>query len=294
MTTVRAFVARHSVPTYFVLTFAISWGGALLAIGGSGELAGTTQTSDPRFPFAVLAMLAGPSVAGILFTGVVHGRAGLHEFPSRLLNCRVRSRWYAVALLTAPVLWVVTLTAFSLASSTFLPGIVTSTDKPGLIMVGLAVALGAGIFEDLGWTGFAITPLRCICHRVRGGRCLGRMAPAHERLLGKPHDCGGAVALDFRPRERYRFSHRVPRGLQGVDGVGLRPHGELALGDRYARESHGQRADSRSRSAQGRSPFGLFVRPRRCSLGGCCSRCRMGSLAPCAAVASSCHAGCIG
>jgi membrane protease YdiL (CAAX protease family) len=57
-------------------------------------------------------------------------------------------------------LWVVTLTAFSLASSTFLPGIVTSTDKPGLIMVGLAVALGAGIFEELGWTGFAIPQVR--------------------------------------------------------------------------------------------------------------------------------------
>jgi hypothetical protein len=32
------------------------------------------------FPIALLAMLAGPSVAGILLTGLVHGRVGLREF----------------------------------------------------------------------------------------------------------------------------------------------------------------------------------------------------------------------
>ena len=35
MTTLTAFAARHPVVTYFGLTFAISWGSALLAIGES-------------------------------------------------------------------------------------------------------------------------------------------------------------------------------------------------------------------------------------------------------------------
>jgi hypothetical protein len=43
MPTIRAFVTRHAVPAYFALTFAISWGGALLAIGGSGGMRGTTR-----------------------------------------------------------------------------------------------------------------------------------------------------------------------------------------------------------------------------------------------------------
>jgi hypothetical protein len=50
------------VAVYFGLTIAISWGGTLLAIGGSG----TTPASDPRFAYALIAMLAGPSVTGVL------------------------------------------------------------------------------------------------------------------------------------------------------------------------------------------------------------------------------------
>jgi hypothetical protein len=75
---------KHPVlTTYFALTFAISWGGALLAIGGAGGMSGTAPTDDPRFPIAVLAILGGPSVAGILLTGLVHGRAGLRALLSR-------------------------------------------------------------------------------------------------------------------------------------------------------------------------------------------------------------------
>ena len=68
MITLMAFIGRHPVAIYFGLTFAISWGGALLAIGGSGAMKGTTPTSDARFTYALIAMLAGPSLAGSLLT----------------------------------------------------------------------------------------------------------------------------------------------------------------------------------------------------------------------------------
>ena len=160
MMAIKASTARHPVASYFALTFAISWGGALLVIGGSGGMSGTTPTDDPRFPFAVLAMLAGPSVAGILLTSLFHGRAGLRALLSRLLKWRVGARWYAVALLTAPLLMTATLFALSLSSPRFLPGIFTSDNKVSLLLVGLAVGLGAGILEELGWTGFAVPGLR--------------------------------------------------------------------------------------------------------------------------------------
>jgi uncharacterized protein len=159
MSTIKPFVARHPAPVYFGVTFAISWGAALAAIGGSDGMRGTTPGSDPRFTYALIAMLAGPSVTGIFLTALVHGRTGLRGFRSRLLKWRVAVAWYAVALLTAPVLMTATLLALSLTSPAFLPGIVTSDQKASILLIGLAVGLSAGMFEELGWTGFAIPTL---------------------------------------------------------------------------------------------------------------------------------------
>ena len=160
MSTIRALVIKHPVPAYVALTFAISWGGTLLAIGGAGGMRGTTPASDPRFVYALLAMLAGPSVTGLLLTALVHGRTGIREFRSRSLEWRVGAHWYAVAVLTAPLLMTATLSVLSLASPAFHPGILTSDDKASLLLAGLAVGLSAGVFEELGWTGFAFPTLR--------------------------------------------------------------------------------------------------------------------------------------
>src|SRR5215212_7112477 len=46
-----------------------------------------------------------PSVAGILLTGLLYGRAGLHDLLTRMRRWRVGARWYALALLTAPLLF---------------------------------------------------------------------------------------------------------------------------------------------------------------------------------------------
>jgi len=159
MAIIKAFIKKHALPAYFALTFAISWGAVLVVIGGPGGLRGTTAQSDPLFPFVYLAMLAGPSAAGILLTSLVDGRAGLRELMGRLLERHVDARWWAVALLTAPLLITATLLTLSLASPTFLPGILTSPGKASLLLFGIAVGLGAGCFEELGWTGFAVPGL---------------------------------------------------------------------------------------------------------------------------------------
>lgn len=159
MTLVKAFIRTHPALTYFALTFAISWGG-LLAVGGLVGMAGATWQSDPRLPFMAVAMLAGPSIAGILLTTLVSGRAGLRELLSRLLRWRVGARWYAVALLTAPLVLTAVRLALSFASPVFLPSIVIMSDTASLLLFSIAGALAVGVFEELGWTGFAIPRLR--------------------------------------------------------------------------------------------------------------------------------------
>src|SRR5215217_1396494 len=50
-----------------------------------------------EFGFSYVALLLSPTVAGILLTGLVDGRAGLSELRSRLLRWRVGARWWTTA-----------------------------------------------------------------------------------------------------------------------------------------------------------------------------------------------------
>ena len=168
-----AFFRHQAVLTYFALTFAISWGGALIAVGGSGGMQGTTPGSDPRFAYAVIAMLAGPSISGILLTAVLQGRTGLREFLARVLTWRVRAKWYAVALATAPLAMIATLMALSYGSRAFVPGLFVSDQMNSLVLISLAVGLSAGVVEELGWTGFAIPALRRRCSGLATGLIVG-------------------------------------------------------------------------------------------------------------------------
>jgi uncharacterized protein len=94
-----------------------------------------------------------------VLTGLLYGKAGLRELRSRLLKWRVSARWYAVALLTAPLVFTVVLIPLSLISPVFLPGIFASEAKVSFVLMGIVVALIVGIFEELGWTGFAVPTL---------------------------------------------------------------------------------------------------------------------------------------
>jgi membrane protease YdiL (CAAX protease family) len=120
---------------------------------------GTTAQTETLLPFVVLALLAGPSVASILLTFIIQGKAGLRDLLSRMLTWRVGGRWYAVALLGAPVLVTAVLLALSLTSPVYLPGIYTSHDKATLLLASISYGLAAGFFEELGWTGFAVPRL---------------------------------------------------------------------------------------------------------------------------------------
>ena len=185
MSTVRVFVSRHSVLAYFALTFAISWGG-LLAVGGPGGISGATWQSDPRLPFLVMAMLAGPSIAGLVLTAIVSGRAGLRTLLSRFLRWRVGARWYAVALLAAPLVFTAVQLTLSLVSPAFLPSIVTMSGAASLLLFSIAGALTVGLrgtrMDGIRHSHTA-APLQCVCDCAHRGGAVGSVAPADERHL---------------------------------------------------------------------------------------------------------------
>ena len=161
--TIKSFVQKHPVITYYILTFAISWGAGLALVGPGGFL--STSSTSPKFMLVITVGLLGPLVAGILLTGVVDGTAGLRDLLSRLQLGRARARWYAVALLTFPLLSTAVILVLSLTSPAFLPAIVTTNDKAGLALMAIVVGLMVNVCEEPGWTGFA-TPRLLRTHGV--------------------------------------------------------------------------------------------------------------------------------
>jgi uncharacterized protein len=113
------------------------------------------------FPLVLAALFAGPSVAGLIMTALVGGRAGLRDLLTRLLRWRVAGRWWAAALLTGPVLVAAVIFGLMLYSPDFTPGLLTAEDRLGMLVFAVGWGLvGGGLLEELGWTGFAVPALR--------------------------------------------------------------------------------------------------------------------------------------
>ncbi len=160
MQSTAAFIRRHPVLTYYVVAFVISWSGVLI-LGAPYGMPTTSERFVKVWPIVFAPYFLGPTIAGLLMTGLVSGRAGLRTLLSRLLRWRVGIRWYAVALLTSPLLVSLLLFLLSLGSNEYVPAIVTSDDRVGLLVMGLVVGFFfGGLLEELGWTGFAVPALR--------------------------------------------------------------------------------------------------------------------------------------
>lgn len=157
----KDFIKRYPVSSYYLLVFTISWGGILILIGGPNHIPGAKEQAEKLFIPALLIMFAGPFVSGILMNFLMDGKEGLRKLLSRFLLLRMKARWYAIALLTGPVLVIMVLFGLSLFNQEFLPGIITAKDKIRLIIFGIAWGLiGGGLLEETGWTGFGVPQMR--------------------------------------------------------------------------------------------------------------------------------------
>lgn len=159
MTRIKNYIKKHPVLTYFVLTFVFTWGGMALAVY-PGRFPITEEQFEEAGALVYVAMLIGPSGAGLLLTGLLDGRTGFRALFSRLIRWQINGRWYAAALLIAPLLIITILFGLSFLSSEFQPAIITSNNKLAAVLSGVAVGLVVGLFEEIGWTGFAVPRLR--------------------------------------------------------------------------------------------------------------------------------------
>jgi hypothetical protein len=196
-------IKRHPVFAYFALTLAISWGGVFIISGGLNGFPANAQEVETLLPYVVLLLAIGPLLSGILLTALLDGRAGLGDFLARLLRWRLGVGWYGLAFLLAPLLATVTLLGLSLFSPVFVPGILVSDDKAGLILSALAAGLVAGLLEEPGWTGFATPRLRQRYSIFAAGLIVGLMWGAWHLIVavwGSGTPAGEFSILLFLPQ----------------------------------------------------------------------------------------------
>jgi CAAX protease family protein len=197
-------IRHHPLLAFTVLTFAISWGGIFVVIGRGG-FAVDGEQSEVLFSWIYLSMLAGPSIAGMMLTAVVLGRTGLRDLASRMLRWCVSLRWYAAALLIAPLVITAVLVFLSSISLDFLPRIYTDDDKRFLLQFSIIVGILVGFFEELGWTGFAVhTVLKQRSDALSTGLIVGFLfgawnLPVVYLMSGTPAGAGDLPLAIFLP-----------------------------------------------------------------------------------------------
>jgi membrane protease YdiL (CAAX protease family) len=212
-------VMKYPVATYYIITLLISWGGLILLIGGPEKI--TSQPTNAPFLPLYLITVAGPIISGVLLTGLYHGKKGYRDLFSRLFKWRIHVKWYAIALLIAPLTVFAALFALSLFSPVFLPGIFDSGKNPvasafglpegnkiTLVLFVFMLGLFNGFVEELGWTGFATPRLILNQNKIKAGIYLGIMWGLWHLLsnyLGSAAEAGSVSLLLYLPVMLFSF-----------------------------------------------------------------------------------------
>lgn len=159
MQKVRQIIRRYPVFTYFVLTIVLTWGGMALAAYPGGFPLSEAQM-ETAGALVYVAMLIGPAGAACLLIGLLDGRSGFRNLGSRLARRRAGARWVVAALLATPLLIMMVLLGLSLFSPVFRPAIFDADNKLTMMLTAVVTGLVVGLFEELGWTGFAVPRLQ--------------------------------------------------------------------------------------------------------------------------------------
>ena len=143
---------RHQVTTFFIITYAITWGIGVLAILFPEQfirLFGELNYWNPVALFAI----AAPTISATKLTALWQGKAGLRELYSRLIRWRFGIQWYAFIFLVIPLLgW--------LAAQLGGAKPVYELTSPVLAIPILLNLLYTGpLCEELGWRGYALPRL---------------------------------------------------------------------------------------------------------------------------------------
>jgi membrane protease YdiL (CAAX protease family) len=168
----RSVLARYPLVFYFLIAFSFSW---LMFLPGVLTYYGVLNISDSLVSVLGITGLLGPILSGFVMTAVTEGRAGIHRWLRRIVLWRVGLRWYLFALIGLPL-------AMVLATIIVRPGALESFQTlvplsvlPYLGAFVFMVLIGGPLFEEPGWSGFALPRLQRVHSPLVGGLILGSL-----------------------------------------------------------------------------------------------------------------------
>ncbi|MDX1991390.1 MAG: CPBP family intramembrane glutamic endopeptidase [bacterium] len=185
---------KRPLLTFFALTFAITWGLALVYVVFDDVLSPVLGPLSDRNPIYWVAVFS-PSISALLLTAVFEGWAGVQVLLTRLVQWRFGAVYYALILIGIPLLGIIT-------------GSVAGTALPvSLAAIAASRFGGAGpLGEELGWRGFALPRLLALHNPLRASLILGTiwgvwhlpafaLAGTAQNALSLPMFMLGALAL---------------------------------------------------------------------------------------------------
>lgn len=137
---VRSWATRHELALFFVLAFAVSWAAWPLVLAN--------PASSPLMPF-------GPAVAALAVAALTGGPSGVWRLLRQLARWRVRPLWFAAAL-GVPAVLTGLAAVTTVAAGAPAPDVAAYTDWAALLATLVSTMVIVGLFEELGWRGFAL------------------------------------------------------------------------------------------------------------------------------------------
>ncbi len=169
--TLKSFISRRPLLTYFVLSYAFFW----LVIGLFVAIVVGVLRQQPStlpawlMPLVVIAGSWMPALAAVIVTGTLDGRDGIRTLFTKFLRFRLPAKWYVAALIPFGLAFVAAL-IYKLAGAAAVAGVTLSLS----FVVALVVStLPGAVGEEAGWRGFALPRLLERYSPLKAGLVLG-------------------------------------------------------------------------------------------------------------------------
>lgn len=144
-------IKRHPLISYFIIAYVVTW--VFLF-----PIVGNIYSENWHFLGAL-----GPTVSAFLVVYITKGKEGIRNLKKRLFKYKVGSKWILVALSPIALFILALLIDYIISGSLFNFREFISTNelsRPSLFFLWILPLVFYGIFEEIGWRGFALPRLQ--------------------------------------------------------------------------------------------------------------------------------------